>query len=200
MAVAIIVAILWQIRALASTDALVPVNFFSFFTIDSNIIAALTLVWSAGIDKPSARLNAWRGAATVYLATTGVVYALLLSNNTGQEDSTINWVNVVLHQISPVVMVLDWLFNVPKQHMSFKLVLAWIAFPVIWLVYTLIRGPHAAWYPYPFLDPTTHITLTNSNGYTQVAGYCLGIAAFITLECIVVIAAANALRPTTSSE
>ncbi len=29
----------------------------------------------------------------------------------------------------------------------------WLIFPVVYVVYSLIRGPVADWYPYPFLDP-----------------------------------------------
>jgi hypothetical protein len=40
--------------------------------------------------------------------------------------------------------------------------MVWLAFPVVYLVYSLIRGPIVDWYPYPFLDP-------GHNGYGAVA-------------------------------
>jgi hypothetical protein len=55
------------------------VNFFSFFTIQSNLLAVVTLVAAAF----TARLASLRGAVTLYLATTGIVYALLLA---GREE------------------------------------------------------------------------------------------------------------------
>ncbi len=63
-----------------------PVNFFSFFTIESNIFASL--VFLAAVLPPrrtdSGPFAMMRGAATVYMVTTGIVYALLLS---GLEES-----------------------------------------------------------------------------------------------------------------
>ncbi|MFX5808851.1 Pr6Pr family membrane protein, partial [Acinetobacter baumannii] len=52
-------------------------------------------------------------------------------------------------------------------------------FPIVWLVYTLVRGPltldfrtgNAWWYPYPFLTP--HV---QPWGYGGVALYSVGIA------------------------
>jgi hypothetical protein len=45
------------------------------------------------------------------------------------------------------------------------------AYPVLWLVFTLIRGAVIDWYPYPFLDAHAH-------GYGRVAANCVLIAAF----------------------
>lgn len=42
-------------------------------------------------------------------------------------------------------------------------------FPLAFLVYTLIRGPLAHWYPYPFLDPS-------HGGYGRVVIYSGAIA------------------------
>ena len=58
-----------------------PGNFFSFFTIQSNILAATLLVLTALIrrDERSRSFDAVRGAATFYITITFVVFALLLS-------------------------------------------------------------------------------------------------------------------------
>jgi len=34
--------------------------------------------------------------------------------------------------------------------------LAWLLYPLAYLVYTLIRGAQVDWYPYPFLDVSRH--------------------------------------------
>jgi hypothetical protein len=33
-----------------------------------------------------------------------------------------------------------------------RLGLAWLAFPLAWVTYTLVCGARLDWYPYPFLD------------------------------------------------
>jgi hypothetical protein len=37
-----------------------------------------------------------------------------------------------------------------------------LAYPLVWLGYTLVRGSIVGWYPYPFLNPA-------NGGYGQVA-------------------------------
>ena len=49
-----------------------------------------------------------------------------------------------------------------KRRMCVSTVRVSIAFPVLYLVVTLVRGPIVHWYPYPFLDVAT-------KGYAQVA-------------------------------
>jgi hypothetical protein len=156
-------------------------NFFSYFTILSNIFAALIFLVSAIHQlrgkKPSAALEAWRGAATVYMVTTGIIYALLLSQH--PLGLTLAWVNLVLHQLAPVTAALDWLLAPPKVRMPVKIWWSWLAFPLIYVIYTLIRGPIANWYPYPFLDPS-------EGGYGRVLAYCAAITVFIVLLASVV--------------
>lgn len=144
------------------------VNFFSFFTIESNIFAA-ALFLVTGIlllaGKSTARFGMLRGAATLYMVTTGVVYALLLSNLDTSLQVTLPWVNDVLHRLMPVVVLLDWFIDRTQMRISFRRALWWLAFPVAFVVYSLIRGHVVGWYPYPFLDPA-------ARGYGYVVLMC----------------------------
>lgn len=129
-------------------------NYFSYFTIESNVVACATLAvaarhaWRGGSPR---WLEFLRGAATVYMAITGIVYSLLLSDI--EVNTPIPWVNVVLHFTIPTVMVIDWLVDLPGTPISVRQCLVWLAFPLLYLVYSLARGPFVDWYPYPFLDP-----------------------------------------------
>lgn len=138
-------------------------NFFSFFTIESNILGALAFIvagWAALKGKSSLKLDLLRGAATLYMAITGVVYVLLLSNIDVQ--TPLPWVNLVLHYLFPIVMVVDWLIDSPKKGITFKSGLIWLVFPVLYGVYSLVRGAQTGWYPYPFLN-------ADKLGYGEVA-------------------------------
>lgn len=149
-------------------------NFFSYFTNLSNFLAAAVLSWSALRAAPrstSERFELLRGAATLYMAVTGLVYALLLSGYDSLSEVTPPHTNWIMHRIMPVVMVADWLFVPPRRALVFRRTLVWLAFPVVYLAYTLIRGPIVDWYPYPFLDPT------RDGGYPRVALACTVIAA-----------------------
>ncbi len=148
-----------------------PLNYFGYFTNLSNIIAGGVLIIGGsyllsaeGSDK---RLVVVRGAATLYMAVTGIIYITLLSN----EDLGLlmPWVNIVTHIVMPLAVVADWLLWPPGSGVSWRSMSAWFIFPAIYLPYTLARGHATDWYPYPFLNPA------KTNGYLGVAAYCLGI-------------------------
>jgi len=138
----------------------------------------------------SHRTDVLRGAAVVYLVTTGVVYALLLSN--ADVQVTLPWVNTVLHRVMPIVVFLDWLIVPPSSTISMREASWWLAFPIVWTVYTMIRGAIVDWYPYPFLDPRLH-------GPVEIAVTMVGIALFIAVVIAAVRwignARTDALRP-----
>ena len=153
MVVAVIAAIVTQLLHTISTSNSVA-NFFSFFTIQSNIIGAAA-VTTAALAGPAARGSLWlsqfRGAATLYMAITGMIFSLLLSGLDVQ--TTIPWVNSTLHYIFPLFIVIDWLVDRSVRPLSFRQGLIFLVYPVLYGAYSLIRGPIVDWYPYPFLDP-----------------------------------------------
>lgn len=152
-----------------------PVNFFSYFTILSNLVGALLFVYS-GLrgDVASRTVDMLRGAATVYLATTGIVYNLLLRDE--PVGVGLEWVNAVLHAIMPLAAVVDWLVFAPKHELRLNRTWLWLLFPIGYLVYSLIRGAATGWYPYPFLNPD------RVGGYWGVAAYAVAISlAFVGL-------------------
>jgi hypothetical protein len=147
-------------------DAYNPVNFFSFFTIESNIFFVIILFvgsYMAWKQKNSTVFNLFRGAAVIYMVTTGIIYSLLLTGLQEELLTHIPWVNAVLHYILPLAALLDWLFDLPNRRILFKKGLLWLAFPLVYLAYSLIRGAQTNWYPYPFLNPAL------DGGATKVA-------------------------------
>ena len=162
MAAAVVAAIVTQLANTVSVGNSVP-NFFSFFTIQSNIIGVVAITVAA-LAGPRARSSVWlsqlRGAATLYMAITGMIFSLLLSG--ADVQTPIPWVNSTLHYVFPLFIVIDWLVDRSVRPLSFKQGLIFLSYPVAYGIYSLIRGPIVDWYPYPFLDPRT-------NGYTFVA-------------------------------
>ena len=157
-----IAAMVAQIKVLADNNALDLVNFLSYFTIQSNLIGiAAMLILAARAPGPRPRwLESLRGAATVYLTITFVVVQLLLKNvDVGLQ---LPWVDFALHVLTPIVLVADWVLDPPTVRLTRRDALGWLVYPLLWLAYTLVRGPIAGWYPYPFLDPA-------NGGYASVA-------------------------------
>lgn len=162
MAAAVVAAVITQLAQTVRVNASVS-NFFSFFTIQSNIIGVIA-VSTAALAGATARRSVWlsqlRGAGTLYMGITGMIFSLLLSGTDVQ--TPIPWVNSVLHYVFPLFIIIDWLVDRSVRALSFRQGLIFLAYPLAYGAYTLIRGPIADWYPYPFLDPRT-------NGYLFVA-------------------------------
>jgi len=163
----------------------VTANFFSYFTILSNLSAAVVLIIAAvhGIrHRTSSAEPAWLATALVcvstYMIVTGIVYNILLRQYPVAGISDV-WTNESLHLIGPLLLLADVLFAPRRRALRWRAVWVVAAFPVVWAVYTLVRadaitGPMTGdpyWYPYPFLNP--HIT---PGGYLGVAGYVVAIA------------------------
>lgn len=151
-------AVVTEIAVLIERGKFVPANFFSFFTIESNLFAVVILILSAlalARGKQGKAIAMLRGASTLYMIVVGVVFSLLLSG-LDVELTAVPWDNTVLHYILPIVVALDWLLDIPKVRIAFKQALVWVAFPIVYVVYSLIRGNAIGWYPYPFLNPDTH--------------------------------------------
>jgi len=181
-ALTVAIALVVQWISSNSKGGFSPVNFFSYFTIQSNIIAAIVLAYFAFRPTDESVLAVRiRGAATLYMATTGIVYALLLSGNPAAVAITLPWVNAVLHQIMPIYMVVDWIVQPSQRRLGFKDSLLWLIYPIVWLIYTLPRGAITGWYPYPFLNPAK-------------AGGALGVTAYVIAITIGIIAIAQAVR------
>jgi len=142
-------------------------NFFSFFTILSNLIVTAVFIAGVFVELKGRRSPAWdlvRGAAASYMITTGIVYTLLLSGLEEDLQTVIPWVNGVVHYWMPLVAFADWAFDRPSQPIRFRKALVWFVYPLAWLAYTIARGAAIDWFPYPFLDPGH-----NDQGYAQVA-------------------------------
>jgi hypothetical protein len=199
IAAAIVAAIVGQLilstsnwHSLGITDTTIQVaNFFSFFTIESNVltvvvmlIGAWFLVTRKGTDPTW--LLGLRLATVTYLATTGIVYNLLLRGVELPQGTTLPWSNEVLHLVGPLFVLIDWFVAPGRRPVQWKSLWPVLIFPLVWGVYTLVRGPLTYdavfkknyWYPYPFLNPNTA-----PEGYASVAFYIVLIAVVIGAVC-----------------
>lgn len=165
-------AIITEIAVISERGNFNPANFFSFFTIQTNVLVFLTFLLGAivtAIGKPKRWMDGVRSAVTFYALVVGIVFTALLS---GYEVLTaVAWDNIVLHYIIPIAVMVDFLIDRPKQSISFKTGLWWLAYPIAYAAYSLIRGSIVDWYPYPFLNPATH-------GYSGVALTVIGLVIF----------------------
>lgn len=155
-------------------------NRFSYFTVQSNFIAAITYLIAATAILSRRKLGSWfrylRGAAVLYMLVTGVVFALLLRDSAvAPKPDQFNWQNFILHEAGPLFIIMWWLLWPSRQAVSARQSLRWLIFPIVWTAYTFIRASITGWYPYPFLDPA------KSGGSAGVVMYVIGITVFFVL-------------------
>lgn len=176
---AIVVAIVAQFLQSSSMTEVNPFNFFGYFTIQSNIIAAVAFLASALFIGTAKTQPSWviylRALATVLMAIVGIVYNTLLAGLDLAGSFNLQWSNDILHIVIPIYAVADWLLFGDRPALPFSKLWLMLIYPLIWLGVILVRGATDGWVPYPFLNPA------QEGGYLTVAVYALAIAAFTIL-------------------
>jgi hypothetical protein len=184
----IAVCVIAQYWLLVRGDSLAGVagsslRFFSFFTILTNVLAAVTLLWP--LIAPRSTLGRFlsrppvRTAVTGYIIIVGVIYYLLL-RDLSQRQGWSMFFEYMLHYVTPPLFVLDWLLFVPKRDVDWRVVLGSLWYPLVYLVWTLLHGAVTGWYPYPFVDVAD---LGYPRASINIAGLVL---AFLILEAALV--------------
>ncbi len=133
-------------------------NFFGYFTILTNLLVALC--FTVVLLSPSSRAGrffsrpAVQSGIALYIGIVGLVYSLALRalwDPQGWQKTA----DMILHDIIPVLYLVYWIFFVLKGSLKWKDVLTWLIYPLIYIIYTTIRGAVTGWYPYPFIDVNT---------------------------------------------
>jgi len=134
------------------------VNYFSYFTQQSNIANVVVLTASGilmlrGVPEPRwfASLHA---LVTTYVIVSGLVYGVIVIESASHNYTIgVPWSSQVLHFYLSTFVLVDWIFAPGRTRVRWSLVLAALPFPVVWGLFTIWRGARVGWYPYFFLDP-----------------------------------------------
>ncbi len=167
-ALAVIAAIAWfalMLQLLLMVQEATPgstllaiVNYFSFFTILTNLLVALGTTFPLlAPHSPGGQFflrPATQTAIAVYIVIVGVTYSLLLRKMWNPQGAQ-KIADVALHDVVPVLYVVFWTFLVPKFTLRWSDAVRWLDFPVLYMAYTLVRGSVSHWYPYYFIDVAT---------------------------------------------
>lgn len=161
----------------------VTIRFFSYFTILTNILVALS--FTIILLRPKSRLGEFFSksrvltAVTAYITFVWIAYNILLRHLWNPSGLQLI-VDELLHSFIPFLSILYWLIFVPKSELQWKSILPWMIYPFIYLLYVLTRGALSGFYPYPFID-------VNSLGYSKVFLNDIGlIIAFLLLSLLFV--------------
>ena len=165
--------------------AIAIVNFFSFFTILSNILVAL--LTTARVAAPNLGIGrffarpAVAASVTLYIAVTGIIYFTILRHLWDPEGLAFV-ADALLHYATPLLFLIYWLAFLPKGVLGFGDLPKMLVFPLVYVVYSLIRGAITGTYPYPFIsvvDLGYPQTLLNILGMTAVFSVCAGLLVLI---------------------
>lgn len=130
-------------------------SFLSYFTVTTNIIIALcfTTLWLFE-DSPLGKFFAkptTLTAITVYIAVVSLVYNTILRGLI----PLMGWAKVadeLLHVVDPLIFIAFWIFYVDKSKLEYKDAKLWMIYPILYVVFVVIRGAIIGQYPYPFIN------------------------------------------------
>lgn len=183
-----LLALVAVVRSFPRFDEGGTADFFSMFTYQSNVFEGLVLLGGAFLAPAvlgSVRWDRLRAAAVMYAVTTFLVYGLLLDGFYNPLSAEHYWTSTVLHQVMPVVLVLELILRPFSNRLSWRTALIWMVYPIAFLAYSLVRGAITGWYPYDFLDPN------ESGGYGGVALTSVAITVgFLAIGLLLVAASA----------
>jgi len=130
-------------------------RFFSFFTVVSNLIVAITM--SLITFAPGHKLTRFVNtssvltATAVYITIVAVVYSLFLRGVVKLVGMRIISDHIV-HDIVPPLFVIYWGLYAPKNNLKWSEPFKWLIIPVLYIAFCLIHGAIDNWYPYWFAD------------------------------------------------
>ena len=148
------------------------VRFFTYFTIQSNLLAmvtAATLALRPDRDGPLWRVA--RVGAVVGMTVTFVVYLVALAPILDLSGVAF-WTDLGFHIAAPLLTVGGWLLLGPWPRLDGRSCAWFVGWPVCWILYVLALGASTDWYPYPFLDVAKH-------GYGRVLVNCVLVAVLL---------------------
>jgi hypothetical protein len=164
-------------------------NFFSFFTVLTNVLVAVAL--TLPVVGAGTRLGRWAGSegvragVTLYAVVVGLVYHFLL-HATWNPQGWALVANILLHYVMPAAILLDWLLFTARGRLRWIDALKWLTFPLIYGGWTLVHGYAADWWPYWFID-------VPALGLARAALYFSGLLVFFLIVGLLVVTIDRAL-------
>ena len=87
----------------------------------------------------------------VYIVIVGLVYNFTIRSTWIQPIPEVIYDNI-LHIVVPLLYVIRWGIYIPKGTLKWQDGLVWLIYPLVYLLYSLIRGVIVTWYPYFFIN------------------------------------------------
>lgn len=166
------------------------INFFSFFTVLCNLLVAISMTYTA--FSPNSNGGRFFTSLSVQTAIALYIFIVALVYNTVLRGLVplSGWglfVDTMLHVVIPILYLLYWGLMRPKGNLEYRNGIYWVLFPLVYLVYSLIRGSVTGWYPYPFLN-------ASELGYSKVSINVAVMIAVFLIAGLILIATTRSLK------
>lgn len=146
-----------QINSGVAIKSELLIRFFSYFTIDSNFLVAIcsttTLCFPKTWIGKFFSKSSVKTAITVYILVVALIYNAVLRFLWELQGWSIV-LNELLHVVVPFMFLFYWIYFVPKNQLKWTDVWAWLIYPLVYVLFVLVRGSYVDFYPYPFLNVT----------------------------------------------
>jgi len=131
------------------------VQILSYFTILSNLLMVVCL--SAILLAAKSRLGGFfkkpavLTAVALYITIVAIIYNIILRNIWNPQGLP-RLADELLHVVNPVLFIIYWFVFVNKAELQYRNIWPWLWYPLLYFIYSLVRGAISHQYPYPFLD------------------------------------------------
>lgn len=128
------------------------IEFFSYFTIQSNLLVGVTTGMLAFNPQRSGRVwSVIRAASMCGITVTIAIYHVVLSSFAAFEGlAAVS--NIALHYVVPIFAIVGWIAFGPRDRLSATTLLWAAIWPVAYMIYTFLHGAATGFYPYPFVN------------------------------------------------
>ncbi|NMD42202.1 MAG: Pr6Pr family membrane protein [Firmicutes bacterium] len=124
-----------------------------YFTIQSNILVALALLYFLIYPENSRFRAIVRGSVLLSIIITGLVFHLLLVPQSSELFVRgIDLPGHLTHTVAPLGFLLDWALFDRKGQMRPADLPFWTAYPLLYWLFSIVQGARTGFYPYFFMD------------------------------------------------
>lgn len=126
-----------------------------YFTVQTNLFVCIVLIYSI-----CHKLFKWkvveyniiiRSAVSFYILITFLAFAILLQKRYHQKGLE-RYTSIINHYVMPIYFLVDTIITVDGTILKPKYIIYWLLYPMIYLIFTLIRGYFTGVFPYYFFD------------------------------------------------
>ena len=173
-------SVIWQVTDRTLNNNFRPFEYFAYFSIVGAVFAGALLL-ATGVRafkqlEEGKRLEIARLSLTVAMIVVVVVYHALLADVASDvRDGDYVWPvfpNEFIHTYGPVLIVIDYLLSNKEFKLRMRAAFWVVAFPLLWLTFSVIRGIITNWWPYWFINPN------GEGGVSGMLSYIAAIAFF----------------------